>query len=308
MQFMRAGPLSNDKVIDMLNLYFVPVSVSNDAYTREKDIPKEEREEKVRIVRESWKLSGPVKTGEDALYVLNSDGRVVDSIRAPDSMQEERLIPFLEKNITALHATKGDAPLAAPTRQWKQPKAGPDDLVLHLTARYLPKGDGWAKIPAEDWIVFQPGEWKKLLPGADAKVNDRWPVDRKVAEKLLTNFYPPTGNTDLRTNVMEKLRLDATVVSMENGKARVRLDGELRMRHPFFTTGFTPSGHFQAADESYTVVLDKIVGFVDCDLRQPSVRSVRVLAENGKYAKKDFAVAVRSHTPSDSQALGKKQE
>src|SRR5262249_21638566 len=128
MFFMRAGPLSDPRVIDLLNHRYVPVSISNDAYTRE-EIPAAERELKQRIVRESWKIKDSLRTGEDALYVLDPDGKVVGAIRAPESIQIDHLLPFLKGKAEQLNMGRGD-PLVKPTSLSVPPKTNESDLVL----------------------------------------------------------------------------------------------------------------------------------------------------------------------------------
>ena len=50
---MRAGPLSNPQIIELLNAHFAPVYVSNEDYTEDGPAPAEERAERNRIWREA---------------------------------------------------------------------------------------------------------------------------------------------------------------------------------------------------------------------------------------------------------------
>ena len=292
---MRAGPLSNEKVIDLLNHYYIPVTVSHDEYVKKgSKVPAEERAEKKRIVLESW--SDPkapvIRAGEDACYLLSPDGHVYATLFPPDSIKTDRLIAFLEENAKKLKTVRGET-LVAPTSQSHAPEAKPDELVLHLTARYIPSGEGWARMPAEDWIVLWPGEWKKLLPPARSRIGDSWSVDEGVALHLLKNFYPPTANTDLAKNRVENYVFRATVVSDIEGVRRVRIDGELVMKHPFFTTGAGPASRVLSTDDDY-VVSCGIVGYVDTEPAKEKVRSLRIVTTTGTYAKLNFGVALRS--------------
>jgi hypothetical protein len=295
MFFMRAGPLSDDRIIDLLNHYFVPVSMSNDAHTRG-ECSKEDLALKGRIVRESWEDLKNIRTGEDAVYVLTPDGRFYDAIRAPDSIRISHLLPFLEGVKDRLKIHRGARPVLEPKRQSRPPHLQPGEIVLHLAARYLPKGDGWAKMPAEDWIVLTTDEWTKLIPKQGAKAGEQWDLDPALTAKLLVRFYPPTGNTDLRLNVMDKDQtgLKATLLATENGVARVRLDGTLKMKHPFFTTGLGPAAQVQQSDDYY-VVIDQITGVMECDTQKPALRSLNVVGDKATYATKNFIVALRSH-------------
>jgi hypothetical protein len=303
MVFMRAGPLSDDRVIDIFNHYFIPVSVSNDAYTKGEVSPAENAE-KIRIVRESWLDTKVLRTGEDALYVLDSNGRVVDAIRAPDSIRIDKVLPFLEAAVKSLGVSKGPT-LVTPTNQSKPPATKEGDIVLHLTARYVPKGEGWAKIPAEDWIVLTDEEWSRLLPDENAAVGQRWDIDKAVAKKLMLNFYPPTGNTNVNKNKIERLEFTGTLVSLRDGRGRVRLDGALKMKHPFFTTGVGPSASMQQGKD-YDVVIDSIVGFVDFETSPRRLTAFRLVGEKATYDKKDFVLALRNHKPAGT--LGDKPQ
>jgi len=50
---MRAGPLSNPRVISLLNGYFVPVYATNEDYKDGGDAPPEEKNEYGRIFQEA---------------------------------------------------------------------------------------------------------------------------------------------------------------------------------------------------------------------------------------------------------------
>jgi hypothetical protein len=292
---MRAGPLSNEKVIDLLNHYYIPVSVSHNEYVKKGSaVPPEERAEKQRIIRESW--SDPrapiIRAGEDATYLLGPDGHVIETLFPPTSIKTEPLIAFLERNIKKLNVQRGET-LVPPSPHEIAPRVQPDELLLHLTARYIPASAGWGRIPAEDWITLQADQWKKLLAPSDANAGHQWAIDKDVATHLLRYFYPPTANTDLNRNIFEEMQLQATVVSVRDGVARVRIDGKMKMKHPYFKTGTGPSNDVQARDADYYVRAN-LVGYVDTDLRAQRIQSIRVVTDKGSYAKADFGAALRS--------------
>jgi hypothetical protein len=292
---MRAGPLSNEKVIDLLNHYYIPVSVSHNEYVKKgSTVPPEERAEKQRIIREAW--SDPrapiIRAGEDATYLLGPDGHVVETLFPPTSIKTDPLIAFLERNIKKLNVPRGET-LVPPSPPEVAPKVQPDELLLHLTARYIPASEGWGRIPAEDWIALRADQWKKLLAPADAQVGEQWPIDNDVATYLLKNFYPPTANTDLNRNVLEEVQFQGTVVSVQDGVARVRIDGKMIMKHPYFTTGRGPSNDVQEKDADY-VVRANLIGYIDTDLKGHRIQSVRIVTDKGTYAKANFGAALRS--------------
>jgi hypothetical protein len=292
---MRAGPLSNEKVIDLLNHYYIPVSVSHNEYVKKGSlVPAEERAEKQRIIRTAW--SDPrapiIRVGEDATYLLGTDGQVVETLFPPTSIKTDPLIAFLERNIKKLNVQRGET-LVPPSGHALAPRVQPDELLLHLTARYIPASEGWGRIPAEDWITLRADQWKKLLAPTGAKAGDQWAIDKDVATYLLKYFYPPTANTDLNRNSLEEMQFQASVVSVRDGVARVRMDGKMKMKHPYFTTGAGPSSEVQARDADYYVRAN-LVGYLDTDLKGQRIRSVRLVTDKGTYAKADFGAALRS--------------
>ena len=41
--------------------------------------------------------------------------------------------------------------------------------MLHLTARHLPAGGSWRRLPSENWIVLERTEWLQLLPAMEGE-------------------------------------------------------------------------------------------------------------------------------------------
>src|SRR5207245_6355852 len=132
--------------------------------------------------------------------------------------------------------------------------------VLHLTSRSLDGRGAWNDFPVEDWIVLSQDECAKLLPGGKSRAGDSWIVDEEISARLLTRFYPPTENNDVSKNRFERRSLKAEIVSIHNGEARARIEGELKMRHNFYHK------------EDGKVVEAKVVGFLDFE---PSSRTIR---------------------------------
>src|SRR5207237_1553325 len=115
-------------------------------------------------------------------YVLNSDGKPLDSLHVAEA-GPEHVTAMLEKAIQTLKVPKG-LPVVKVGPQSVAPKAAADALVLHLTARYLvarnqpnarkdidddfvplkatlgaEKSGQWTALPSEDWIVLQKAQW-----------------------------------------------------------------------------------------------------------------------------------------------------
>ena len=283
---MRAGPLSNGKVIDLLNHYFVPVYTANEEYTRDGTASAQEKAARARMLREAWKGSTQhalFMASDAACYFMAPDGHVVDALRLPDCLDTQKMSDMLESVIKRTGAKEGKTLVPpAPQNTVFTPQATPGSLSLHLTARYIPSGGTWKQLPGEDMIVLEKAEWLKLL-APEAKVGMSWEVDKDVAFKILSNFYPPTSNRDPLTNRLDNSPVRATVVSVQDGTVRVRLDCDLTMKHRFLP--IKDDDHF---------VKGTVVGFVDYDAAKKEIKKVRIVTDKAVYHKDNFGVAVRS--------------
>jgi hypothetical protein len=283
-------------VIALLNTYFVPVYASNEDYRGDGWAPPDERKERDRIYREA--LAAKLSAGTVHAYVTGPDGHTIDSRHVANAAKVDNLTEMLEKTVERLN-TKPGKPLAPPAPQSKVPKAESGDLVLHLTARNLvPQGNdfvipkvtlgetrsgNWGAYPGEDWIILSRAEWTKLLPDGDVKPGQTWELNRDVTAKLLLRFYPSTENNDVKTNVIEKQEMKATILSVKDGVATARLDGSLRMKHPFYHK------------DDDNVVSASFVGVVEFDTDKTKMRALHIATDRAVYGPRlHFGVAVRS--------------
>src|SRR4026208_2194642 len=97
---MRAGPLSNTNIIALLNRYFVPVYVVNEDYARKGCAPAEEKTELQRIFKEGHAAKKSV--GSVHVYVLNPDGKLIDSMHVAEAAKPKVLAAMLQKTVTQL--------------------------------------------------------------------------------------------------------------------------------------------------------------------------------------------------------------
>ena len=277
---MRAGPLSNNKVISLLNEYFVPVYTVNEDYSEKGSAPPEEKAERDRIFKEGHAAKRSV--GSVPVYILGPDGHLLDSMHVVQAAKVENLIALLEKTAAALKVPKGK-PVVEVVTQSQKPACEAGETALHLTARSLDGKGVWNEFPVEDWIVLSTDEVKQLVgPNKPAAVGETWQSPREVATKLLTHFYPATENNDVKKNVFEKQSLNATVTSLESGVARARVTGEMKMAHSFY---HKDDGKFVEAD---------IVGFVEFEPATHRIRVLRLVTDKAAYNGGQFAVALRS--------------
>jgi hypothetical protein len=273
--FVRAGPLSHDKVIEILNHYYVPIYLSVDDYDKDGSAPAEEKTTFYRLFGEA----GDPKKGIG--YVISRDGMIFDTFISSPAVTSEKVVSFLEGAAQKLNVSAGQM-LGKPEPQAVVPKPEPGFVTLHLTARYLPPGDGWARMPAEDYIVLDPEEWSKLLPPDKAALGTTWDIDKKVAAKILIHFYPAALNFYYADNRIDQQTLKATVVADKDGVARVRLDGSLKMKHTFVP-----------GKEDDLFVEASLVGYVDCHQGKKHIRALGIVTDKATYAKGNFGVAVR---------------
>src|SRR5438132_1220262 len=101
---MRAGPLSDAKVIALLNRAFVCVYTVNEDYVGKKaTAPPEERKELQRIHQEGHKKK--LSVGTVHAYVLTPDGHTHDSLHVASAARTERVLAYFYPQTENNHAT-----------------------------------------------------------------------------------------------------------------------------------------------------------------------------------------------------------
>ncbi|CAN5906456.1 hypothetical protein BH23PLA1_BH23PLA1_02620 [soil metagenome] len=276
---MRAGPLSNPQVIDLLNRHFVPVYVVNEDYSKNGPAPDEEKAERLRIYREAREAG--LSTGTVHAYVLEASGQTIDSLHVADAARDDRLIRMLDRAIEATGVRSGDGPVVEPRSISAPPEARTGSVVLHLTARG--QGSSWDGFPSENWIVLGPDRLEGLLPVEDVEAVQSWEVRDDVAEAILTHFYPQTENNDVSTHRFDRRSLRGEIVEIKDGWVRARIKGDLRMTHPFYP-----------GREDGNVVEARIVGLLDFEPGSRQVRRFLLTTDGATYGKGTLDVALRS--------------
>jgi hypothetical protein len=262
-----------------LNRYFVPVYVSNEDYGPTGAASPAEKTEYTRIYHET--LHAHLSAGTVHVYLLKPDGHVFDSMHVAQAAEPNRLAAMLERATQTLKTPAGK-PLVSPVAQSAPPDSAAGSLVLHLTARALTSGS-WHEFPAENWIVLDRGQWRKLLPPGPAPVGRSWTIDRELSARLLTYFYPQTENNDLSTNQIEQQSLQARVLSSRGGLVRARIDGRLEMKHAFYP-------HRPDDNE----VEAKVVGFFVFEPATSRIRVLKLVTTGATYGHVPFAVEAHS--------------
>jgi len=233
------------------------------------------------------------------VFVLGPDGHLRDTLHVA-AIRPDTLAATLEKHARAL-GTKAGTPVVTPCAP-APPAALPGSLRLHLVARYLERqpggeytlvtnaGGNWSALPGEDWIMLGRDSQAALLPPRTASriaPGFSWRVDTAVAARLWDHFYPPTENNDVSRNRIEEQDLRVTVASVDarSGRATARLDGRLRMKHPFYK-------------EDEKRVRAVAAGYLVFDPAARRVRSLQLVTDQATYGddarQAPFGVAVRS--------------
>jgi len=276
---MRAGPLSNSKIIDLLNHSFVPVYSVNEEYAPAGSASAEEKAERERIFKEGYERHWSVGTVH--VYVLRPDGHLFGTLHVAEAARAPKLSALLEKAVTELNPTSGQ-PIVPPAPLSHPPACEKDSVPLHLVARSLDGRGAWNEFPVENWIVLNRDEVNKFFAPKTFVPGTTWDIDREIATKLLTRFYPATENNDVSKNKFDRQSLKATVVAIDDGVARARLEGDMKMEHWFY---HKPDRKFVEAT---------VIGFVDFDSGKKEIRSLRLVTDEATYGGGKFAIGLRS--------------
>jgi hypothetical protein len=275
-------------VISLLNRYFVPVYVSNEDYNGSGAAPADERKVYLQIYHEA--IEQKRSNGTVCVYLVAPDGKGFDSLVVSKAAEPGNLQKLLESAISRLK-TKEGKPLIKPVPQAAPPRAAAGELVLHLVSRYDHRGS-WAEFPAENYIVLKQSEWKKLLPPEGAKVGTTYDINKDLATKMLTYFFPQTEMCDcaLMTSAegpykhrIENASLRGRVIEGEGKIARVRLEGRVKLKHKFYP-GHEDDNHVEAS----------VLGLIEIDPSGKKAPVLRLLTDQAVYAKQKFTVALRS--------------
>jgi RNA polymerase sigma factor (sigma-70 family) len=293
---LRAGALSNDRAIALLNRGFVCVHLNTRDYGSEGRASAEEKAELERVRRQAAVPAPEEKNHR--VYLLDADGRPIECREACKTTAIDTLVPLLER-LVAQDRTPNAGPVVAPTAQSRPPQAAPDALVVHLTARYLERqGDGLVPLqkalgrganyfmkglPGENWIVLDAGQAARLLPPTGAARGDSWEINREVSALIFRPMYPPTEDNDLSRNRIDEATLKATIVAVRGNRVRARLEGRLTMKH-----------RFDPVRDDKKFVRAELEGFLDYEPDGMRVRSLQLVSTRATYGKAEFGIAVRS--------------
>jgi hypothetical protein len=276
-------------VIKLLNSLFVPVYVSNEDYDGiTATVPPEEARALQRIYLDALKENRAA--GSVCVYLQSTDGKGISSLIVSDACEPGRLRKMLEDAIARVKPKEGP-PLAKPSPQSVAPKRDPEIVLLHLVSRYDRRGS-WAEFPAENWVPLAKADWTKWLPAAAPRMGLTWDVPKEAAAPLLTYFFPQTEVCNFAQlteeagpyhHRVEVLKMTARVLSVEGDTARVRLEGDVRIKHRFYP----------GRDDRNEAVAS-LLGYLEFDAGKTTIKSLRLVTDQARYAGQGYGVAVRS--------------
>lgn len=280
---MRAGPLSNDQVIDLLNHDYVPVFTSNEDYEKDGPAPPVERKERQRIIADCARNG--TSTGTVHVYLVGPDGRALDSMHVAKASKTENLLAMLQKWTKSLGTQPGE-PMVKPRDTSVPPAAPAGSIVLHLVSRGQdtgPRGGSWRECPSENWIVLSAEQAHGFLPKRTAEAGATFDVDADDAAQVLRYFYPQSEDpTDNPWTQIDRQSLTGTVISIQNGLATARLEGSVQLQRNFYPHKFSP--------ERMNATL---LGFIQWRIGSGRITRFNLVTDEATTNEEHYAVAVR---------------
>ncbi len=266
---MRVSSLSDEKVIDLLTKYFIPVWVSRDHY--QLAAPSDaEKDELLRIDRDRAKNG--LEGGTVSVFILAPDGKVFASMAVQKAWKPENLAPFLQKIVSDHQLDARSATAIKDTTAAARPPSHPKSeggVMLHVWVRDEGMKDN--RGVSQDWVEWTAAEWRSLAPAADARPGSTLALPRETAGKLFRRLYPPGPRWDARDAELASGKLTATVVSTNDSEVGLRLEGEADVIFP--STGHPTDGRIKA----------KLVGAVRYDKAKRAFTSLVLTSEQAEY-------------------------
>ncbi len=266
---MRVSSLSDDKVINLLTKYFIPVWVSRDHYQLEAP-SNAEKDELLRIDRDREKRH--LEGGAVSVFILAPDGEVFASMSVQRAYKPENLTPFLQKIVDDRQLKTRDAQAINETKAAPRPPARArteGGLMLHAWVRDETMKDN--RGVSQDWVELTAAEWRPLAPAADAAAGATLSMPRPAAAKLFRRLYPPGPRWDARDAELADGKLNAVVVSAKGGVVLLRLEGDADVIFP--STGHPTDGRIKA----------KLVGAARYDAAKGTFTSFELTSEQAEY-------------------------
>jgi len=225
------------------------------------------------------------------VYIVAPNGDGIAGLSIGSATNTEKMLELLTKVVAEQHVAPGP-PAVAPHPVSLPPAAPADSLVLHLVSRSM-AGGSWHEFPSENWIVLSKPEWDQMLPAAGVARGTSWLVPKPVAVKLVEWIYAQneekTGVNRSRVDIAD---LKMTLVTLENGLARARIDGQVKLMHSFYPGG-------KAED----FAISELSGYLDFNVAERRIQRLRLVTDKAAYVGTPFRTSLVSMSRDTLDAL-----
>ena len=271
-----------------MNRFYVPVYLSNEDYHGDSAVvPKDERLAWQKIYHDALKEKR--SAGSVCVYLVDGDSKGLASMIVSTAASKDNLLKLLEATAAKLKV-EGGKPIVQPATQNPAPRVADSDLLLYLVARADQRGS-WGEFPSENWIVLKQKEWQAWLPDSlkPGAVHD---VPASEAARLLTYFFPQTEICNFGKafdpdgpykHRIDTITLKSIVLSREADVVRIRLDGQLKLKHTFYPN---------RDDTNYAE--STIVGYLEMNTKSSRIVRFGLATSSARYGNRAFSVAVRN--------------
>jgi len=216
---LRAGPLSDDLVIDRISTMFIPVAVN--LYTiREDKGP-------------GGKLFRSVQTQMDqyqGFWLVTPDGKALakkhDWLESDPAKRPNELVRAMDEVLQAVGSVKPSHAKPAVLFPYRGTGVEPDGSVtLALFGRLMHDGkpDGPMML---DSVTMGAAEWAHFAPPGPNGGGREWSVPESVARKLARSLSPGDSSGVCRPEDFREAELKAQVESIGETPARIRFTGK----------------------------------------------------------------------------------
>ena len=172
-------------------------------------------------------------SGTVCVVVLAPDGGVSATLSLHKAADPKILAPFLQKIVDDGKLSPRGAETIRATTAAPRPITEPrteGGMTLHVLTRFADMKPN--RGVSQDWFEWTADEWRPFAPAKDAAVGAVQTVPKETAEKLFRRLYPPAATWDPRKCKIVGSALTSTVVGVEGGEIRLKLEGEAEMRIP----------------------------------------------------------------------------
>jgi hypothetical protein len=268
---MRVSSLSDERIIGLVQRYFVPVWISRDRYQLgPADRAEQEALAQVDRSRKSQGLIG----GAVCVYLLRTDGSVGATMPVQQAIYPDKLLALLQAFVARERVQPRDpadieaGKAALPAVPRPRTEGG---RLLNVWTRFDDRGTNRGL--SSDRVELTAAEWKAFVPEGNAEAGSSWQLPAAVVDKVLQYAYPPLPHWKASESKIVNRSLTATVVSVDARETVVRIEGQLEMLYPY--TGKPRDGRVTA----------RLAGVVRVDPARQTINTLALASEEAEYVR-----------------------